>query len=415
VSQRTRRRPLPVLATAAALSLVAACGGSSGSSGSGSAAGATGSTSTSPGASSGSGGGIVAEATAAVQANRKGTDRPLPTAAPKPQAGKKVWVISCTQAGEGCAVPAAGAKEAGESIGWKMTVFDGKGSPDVFAQGIRSAIADKADAIILDVVDCVAAKSPIMEAKKAGVKIFAHYALDCNDPILGAGGAPLFNAQVNYEAGKTYAQVTEDLYSRSVGDYVISKTQGKAKIIEFTEDDILVGTHLYKGFGKRIKDCTTCTIVKKVPFTLADLLTGKLQAKAAAALTQNPDANVLYAPYDSALTLGIAQAVVASGRDKDVLVTGGEGLTPNVGFVREGKGQNFIAGAPSRWVGWAAVDGVNRLLQGQPQVDEGIGYQTLDHDSTLPTATKYYDGNIDKSGKAKQDYESNFKKIWGVS
>jgi ribose transport system substrate-binding protein len=358
---------------------------------------------------------VVAEAQAAVAKNRQGTDRALPTSAPKPQPGKNIWVISCTQAGEGCSTPAAGAKEAGESIGWKVTVFDGKGSPDEYANGIRSAIANKADGIILDVVDCVAAKSPLQEAHQAGVKVFAFYSLDCDDPLAGSGGQPLFDAQINYESGKTYAQVTEDLYSRSVADYVIAKTGAKAKIIEFTEDDILVGQHLYKGFEKRLNDCSGCTIVKKVPFTLADLVTGKLQAKAAAALTQNPQANVLYSPYDAALTLGIAQATVAAGRTDDLLVTGGEGLTPNVGFVRDNKGQDFVAGAPARWVGWAAIDGINRLLQGQPQVDEGIGYQTLDREGPLPKKTPYYDGNIDANGNPKQDYAANFKKIWSAS
>jgi ribose transport system substrate-binding protein len=407
-SPRARRSVL-LSAALAALTLTAACGGGddADTTSEAPAAGSSG--------SSAAGGDVVAEAKAAVEENYKGTDRALPTSAPTPQPGKNVWVISCLQAGEGCSVPAAGAEQAGKLMGWKMTVFDGKGSPDVYAQGIRSAIADKADGIILDVVDCVAAKSAMQEAKTAGVKLFAHYALDCDDPLLGSGGTPLFDAEVNYEAGKTYAQVTEDLYSRSVGDYVIAKTDGKAKVIEFTEDDILVGQHLYKGFEKRLKDCTGCEIVKKVPFTLADLANGQLQAKAAAALTQEPTANVVYVPYDAALTLGISQAVVSSGRDAQVLVTGGEGLTPNIGFIKSGKGQDFAAGAPSRWVGWAAVDGMNRVLQGQPQVDQGIGFQNMDKDHNLPTKTPYYDGNVNPDGTPRQDYEANFKKIWGLS
>lgn len=409
---RSPQRRVAVLAATAALSLVAACGGSDGDTESARPAAQPGEASAPAG---GGGDDVVAAAKAAVEENRQGTDRALPDSAPAPEPGKNVWIISCTEAGEGCSAPAAGAKEAGEAIGWKMTVFDGKGTPDVFAKGIRSAIADKADGIILDVVDCVAAKAPLEEAKQAGVKIFAHYSLDCDDPLLG-GGTPLFDAEIVYEAGLTYAEQVEDRYSKSVADYVIAKTDGEAKIIMFTEDDILVGQHLYKGFQKHIEPCAGCEVVKTVPFTLTDLVTGQLQGKANAALTQNPDANVLYVPYDAALTLGIAQAVTASGRDADLLVTGGEGLSPNVGFVREGKGQDFIAGAPARWVGWAAVDGMNRLLQGEPQVDAGIGFQTLDTESpSLPTETSFYDGNIDDSGKPKQDYEANYRTIWGLS
>ena len=405
MSRYHRRSPALVLATTAALALLAACGGSD-----------TETVDAAAGGGGGQGGGdVVAAAQAAVEENRQGTDRPLPDSAPEPVADANVWVISCLEAGEGCSAPAAGAKEAGEALGWDMTVFDGKGTPDVMAKGIRSAIADKADGIILDVVDCVAVKSPLEEAKKAGIKIFAHYSLDCDDPLLGGEGKPLFDAEIVYEEGLTYAEQVEDRYSKSVADYVIANTDGQAKVIQFVEDDILVGQHLYKGFAKHLEACEGCEIVKQVPFTLTDLATGQLQGKATAALTQNPDANVVYVPYDAALTLGIAQAVTASGRDDELLVTGGEGLSPNVGFVREGKGQDMIAGAPARWVGWAAVDGMNRLLQDEPQVDAGIGFQTLDSESALPTETTFYDGNIDESGKPKQDYEANYRKIWGLS
>lgn len=358
---------------------------------------------------------VVEEAKAAVAKNREGTDRALPSSAPKPESGKNVWMISCTQAGEGCAAPAAGAKEAAKTIGWDLTVVDGKGRPDVYANGIRSAIADGADGIILGVIDCVAAKSALQDARKAGVKTFAFYAFDCDDPILKEQGEPLFDAELNYGDGMAYYDYVEKIQSQGVADYVIAKTEGKAKIIEFTEDDLVVAQHLNKGFEEGLKKCGGCEIVKKVPFTLDDFFTGKLGGKAEAALTQHPDANVLYSPYDSALTVGISQAVVSSGRNDSVLVTGNEGLTPNIGLVKENKGQDFITGLPARWVGWAAIDSMNRLLQGEEQVDQGIGFQTIDSEGPFPKQTTFYDGNIDKNGNPKQDYVANFKKIWKVS
>ena len=390
------------LAGAAMLLLTAACGGSS----SGDTAGDS---STSPG--------VVAAAKAAVAKNRQGTDRALPSSAPKPEPGKNIWVISCTQAGEGCSAPAAAAKEAGESVGWKMTVFDGKGSPDVYATGIRAAVADKADGIILDVVDCILVKSALEEARDAGVKIFAFYSFDCNDSLAGSGGEPLFDAEIDFgPAAKTWAEYVDNVYSRAIADYIVAATNGKAKIVEFTEDDLLITRHYKAALEKHLKDCSGCTIVKQVPITLAgDVLTGKLQGKAEAALTQNPQADVLYAPYDSILTLGVSQAVTASGRNDDLLVIGNEGLSANIGFIRDDKGQDFVNGAPDAWVGWAAIDGINRVLHGQPQVDQGIGFQTLDREGPLPKKTTFYDGNIDADGNPKQDYKANFQKIWSSS
>jgi ribose transport system substrate-binding protein len=393
------RRVAFLAAPLSVLLLASACGGSD-----------------SPSSGSGSGGGssdIVATAKAAVEANYKGQDRPLPTSGPKAPSGKNIWIISCTQAGPGCAIPAAGVKAAAETVGWRATVFDGKGLPDVYAQGIRTAITQKADAIVLDVVDCVAAQAALKEAKAAGVKLYAFYSFDCDDS-LGGGGAPLFDATLLYNQGQAYASLVEDVYSKSIADYAIAKTDGKAKVIEFTEDDIIVGKHLYKGFEKELAKCGGCKIVKQVPFTLTDLVTGKLPAKTSAALTQHPEANVVYGLYDAALTLGISQAVIQSGRNDAIVTLGGEGLPPNIQAIKAGKGQTMAAGSASERVGWATVDGLVRLFAGQPQVDEGLGIQTMDKDHALPVDPPYYDGNIGPDGKRLVDYKAAYKKLWGV-
>ncbi|MGJ9423607.1 sugar ABC transporter substrate-binding protein [Aeromicrobium sp. CF3.5] len=381
------------------MTVLAACGGSADS------GGGSGTTSAA----------VVDDAKAAVAKNREGTDRALPSSAPKPEAGKNIWVISCTEAAEGCSAPAAGAKEAADLIGWDLTVFDGKARPDIYANGIRSAIADNADGIILDVVDCVAAKSAIEEAKKAGIKIFAFYAFDCNDPLLKDPGEPLFDAELRYGGDMTYPEYVEKVQSRQAADYIVAQTEGKAKVIMFDDQDLLVGMHVNKGITDGLKDCAGCEIVKQVPFNIDDLLTGKLGGKGEAALTQAPQANVLVAPYDSSLTGGIAQSVVTSGRVDDILVTGNEGLSPNIDLIRDNKGQDYSTGNPARWVGWAAVDSMNRLLQGEPQVDQGIGHQTIDGKGPFPKETTFYDGNINTDGTPKQDYVANFKKIWDVS
>jgi ribose transport system substrate-binding protein len=350
--------------------------------------------------------GSVGAAKAFVDQFLNSADRPLPTSSPKPQPGKKVWVLSCSQAAEGCQVPAAGAAEAGKMIGWKTTVFDGKGDPATYAKGVRSAIAAKADGIVLVSIDCAAIKAPLDEARKAGIKVFGFNGIDCNDPFAG-GGKKAFDGQVDY--GKKYGSFTDAVqnrYARLIADYTIWKTNGKANIIAITEDDIVVVHYIGKGYLKWIaRDCPDCKVTK-LSIALSDLLQGKVQGKVQAALTKNPAANVVFAPYDSAVTLGAAAAVKASGRDKQILLTGGEGLSPNIEMIRKGQGQDFAAGAPPRWAGFAAIDGLNRIFHGKPTVDEGIGQAVIDEDHNLPTKTTYYDG--------RSDYEPNFRKMWGL-
>src|SRR6185295_12144883 len=69
---------------------------------------------------------MLAAAQAALDAAYKGTDRTPPQSATKPTPGKKVWIISPGQIGESASIPTNAAKEAGELIGWNMTLYDRK-------------------------------------------------------------------------------------------------------------------------------------------------------------------------------------------------------------------------------------------------------------------------------------------------
>lgn len=353
---------------------------------------------------------VVDQAKAAVAANLLGTDRPLPTASPAAFPDANVWVISCTQTAPGCAAPAAGVEEAGAALGWDVTIFDGQGTPDVFSEGIRAAIADGADAIVLDAVDCVLATAAIGEATAAGVIVFGTASFDCDDPLVG--GDPLFDGQLMF-GDLAYVDFAEQVAARSAADYVIAATDGSAQIVALAQSDALIGQHLFNGFAARIAECTGCAIVETVPFTVTDLISGQLSAKVSAALTAHPEATAVYSPYDAPLLLGVAQAVVSSGRSADLVVTGGEGLEPNIALIADDLGQDMAFGYAAVQSGWAVADAVNRLLNGEPVVDSGIGLQTVDREHNLP-ASGGYDGNLDADGQPARDYRAEYQALWGV-
>jgi ribose transport system substrate-binding protein len=348
----------------------------------------------------------VAAAKAFVAGYMNTDERPLPTSSPKPQPGKNVWIISCSQAAEACATSSDAAEEAGKLIGWDMHIFDGKGDPANYAKGINTAVADGAQAIILVVVDCDTARAPLQAAHNAGVKIYGIYSVDCGDQF-GGPGPGLFDAEITFNP--KFGSMTDDIensFARLIAEWTIWKTDGKADIIAITEDDLGVPHQTSFGYLHWIAtDCPGCKVTQ-LPIAFSDLLEGKLQAMVAAALTREPNANVVMAPYDALVVGGVAAAVEDSGRGKQILVTGAEGLAPNIAMIRSGTGQDLAVGAPSGWAGFAAIDGVNRLFHGTPQVDAGIGQAVIDRDHNLPTKTPYYDG--------KADYEANYKKIWGL-
>jgi ribose transport system substrate-binding protein len=389
------------LALAATIGLfVSGCGGSS-SSGSSAAADT---------ASQGASG--LTQAEAALTAAFAGTDRALPASAPAVPKGKTVWVLSCSQAAPGCAVPAAAAVTAGDALGWHMKILDGKFDPATWNTLIRSAAAAHPDALILDAVDCAATQASLGAAKQAGVKIFGFYSFDCNDRYTGS--KPMFDAELDFGTANgtpsnSYAGFIENTFTKAQAAYALTKTAGDAKIIQFVETDVAVAHHIADGYDHWISTwCPKCS-VWKVPFTGQDLVTGKLQEKATAALTRYPTANVVAAPYDATILLGIGPAVAtakASGRK--LILTGGEGLAPNIALIRKGV-QDFAGGLATGWVGWASIDGVIRMLDGRPQVDEGLGNGGIDKTHNLPTKTPFYDGN-----PKSQDYRAVYMKLWGV-
>ncbi len=332
-----------------------------------------------------------------------GTDRDPPTTAPKPQRGKKVWIISPSQIGESASVATGAAKEAGELLGWKMTLFDAKGDPANFSAGIRQAIAAKADGVILHAIDCAWVKQALVEAQAAKVKTLAYYALDCDDPSVK--GEPLYSGSVNFGSQfGDYATLTR-AWGAVKADWVIVQTKGLAKAISFKEDELLVVKYIREGFEQELAKCKTCEVVKTVDFTIPDF-GAKLQQKAQGALLQHPEANAIHVPYDTPMLLGIGSAVLESGRNDQLSVIAGEGFPSNVQLIRDNRGQDAANAFPAPWTGYAAVDSLNSVFHDQKPQDSGIGYRLIDRDHNLPAPGKGYE--------ASKDFRSAYKKAWGV-
>jgi len=347
---------------------------------------------------------MLATAQAALDAAFKGTEREPPKSAPRPTPGKKVWIISPGQIGESASIPTNAAKQAGEAIGWQMTLYDSKLDVANFSLGIRQAIAAKADGVILHSIDCPLVKQALAEARAAKVKIVAYYSLDCDDPSVK--GQPMYDGSVNFGSQfGDYAALTR-AWGAAKADWVIVKTKGRAKVISFKEDELLVVKYIREGFEQELAKCKTCEIVKTVDFTLADL-GPKLQQKAQSALLQHPEANAMHVPYDSALLLGITGALMESGRNDQIDVIGGEGFPTNLQLIRDNKGEDAANAFPAKWTGYAAIDSLNSLFNGQQPQDSGIGYKMIDRDHNLPPAGQGYEPVA--------DYQAAYKKAWGVA
>lgn len=306
-------------------------------------------------------------------------------------------------------------------MGWDLTIFDGQFNPDTVVSGLRQAIADQADGVIVFGVDCAIAKAGFEDVAAAGIPIVGFQVLDCDQTVDGDGvvkdsGDPgLFDSVVTYNNPDDPAKplTFAEFYGTLVASYqalgIIEGTDGAAKIIKLKQTDAPTFLAVDHGFDETIEaDCPDCEVVETVEITGADL-GAALQDKVAQALTRHPEANAVFAIYDAA-TLNVAPAVMASGRKDDIFVMGGEGTQPVVDLVKEGRGVNAGMVYSFEWEAWAALDAMDHLLAGdEPDgvgFPSGIGIQLYDADRNVPDHDAPYVGPV--------DYPSAYLKAWGV-
>ncbi len=342
---------------------------------------------------------------AALDAVYKGT-LTSPDATSRPAAkGKKIVIISSGQSSISSSIPVNAAKEAAQAIGWSVTVYDAQLNPANYPQLVSQAIASGADGIVLDAIDCSFVKSGLEQAKAKGIKVVPIYAYDCNDPYAGKGGASLFSGYTNYgaDANKNLGAFAEK-YGFAQGQAAIAATGGKAKVVFFNDPTTTVLHYTGTGFLDAIKQCAGCKVVANVSFTGLDL-GPTLQQRAASALLQHPEANVVKSPYTAATLLSIAPAVQQSGRADKLYVMGGEGFQPELDLMRTHQGVNAVMISPSDWTGWSAIDTLNSLFLGQKPAFSGLGWQLVDLNHNLPASGPWV---------SPIDFKAVYKKAWGV-
>jgi ribose transport system substrate-binding protein len=374
------------IAVAASAALLAACGGAS----SGTSGGAATTT-------------FLSQAQANVQKDYGSTDRTPDTTSRPAAKGKKIVVISAGDEGESASVPVHAALAAAKAMGWQATEYDEHLDPTKGPALMRQAIAAGADGIVVDANDCPLIKAPLQEAQTAHISVVPIYAYDCDDPLFN-GGQALFSGVVQVATPGTPDQQAL-AYGANQADAVIVATKGHARVILFNDVEFTVLHYTGEGFKTELAKCSDCKVVDEVDFKAAEL-GPTLQQKAASALLQHPEANAVKIPYTAASLLGIAGAVVQSGKTSQLYVMGGEGFADELDLIRGGKGVNAVNIISSEWTGWAAVDTLNSAFLGQPPRNSGIGWTLSDTSHNLPASGPFV---------PKVDFKAAYLKAWGVS
>lgn len=345
-----------------------------------------------------------------IDAAYEGTFTAPPTESLEPEAGKNVWLIPIASVAD-FRLPGS-VHEAAKQMGWKLTEFDGKFSPDTIVSGIRQAIADDADGIILYVIDCSNVKAALKDADKAGVAVVSGQGSDCNETEPGTPG--LFDAATRFqgpgEGPLGYLEFLRDVWGRSVAVAIAKGTDGKGKILDVFESDLHVTVEQDKAIREHLAEvCPDCEIVETVEHTGAEI-GPPLQQKIEQALARHPEVTAIFNPYD-AVTQVTMSAVQSSGRKDDIFVMGAEGEVPVIDTIRAGTGTVDAAAVTSiDWDLYAALDALNRLFHGETEPEEGWptgnGTAVVDGESKLPPKGSRYEPEV--------DFRAAYRKAWGL-
>lgn len=319
-----------------------------------------------------------------------------PTTGPKPTPGKRLAIITCALLTEGCNRPARAATEAAKKIGWIPTVFDGQGDTGKQLAAINAAVDGKYDAIVIILID----PSQVSEGVKR--------ALAAHIPMVTLG-QPFYTKE--RKALSEIPDISHDWLKTGelIGDYMIWKSDGKVDALLLNNPETTVVQYgQFAGTKSKLtnpKTCPDCKVTVE-DFTIAQINSQPAQL-AAAAVQRDPKINWVWC-YDFCMA-NVATDLIARGLQDHISGAGFDCNAQNLELIKDGKVQRVCIADPRDWEAWATVDTANRLMQGQPFVDQKIPVRLFDKsnlaDLTAEDRKEGWQGGI--------DYKARYEKMWG--
>jgi ribose transport system substrate-binding protein len=347
-----------------------------------------------------SAGGSTDAAKAALASAYEGEPGTVPTEPVTPKAGVTLWVVSCGEQIPSCTAPTAAAIEAGKAVGWKTKTCDGQLNPGGWGNCIRQAVSAKADVVIPVGIDCAAVQAPMSEAKEAGVLVVGGGGADCDV----TGGAKIMASERLQLPGVSIEEYWK-LNGKLQADWIIGRTDGKAKVFQVNFTDPIWGPWITEGFTAELATCEGCSIVSTLDIANNDFVSNSAAQKFSSGLLKASDANAVSIPVGGWMPAGFDQAIRSSGKS-DLVVATGFGDASSMELIRTAPYPLGTVGYASPWGGYGSVDTAIRLLAGQEPVAEGDGFQMVDKTHNLPESGDYDPG---------VDYKAEYRKLWGVS
>lgn len=309
--------------------------------------------------------------------------------------GKKIFNVPTS-----VAVPYQAAMDhsmaaAAKLVGIKFVDYSSQGQVSQWVQGVNSAIAQKADLIILAGGINPAQLAPQMQKAKAA-------------------GIPVMVAHFNDEGQAVPSNVTGAVfapYGRSArleADWTIMDSKGKADVLVVTSNEITPAPGIVKTIQREFSTrCGSSCKVSVLNVPLADWAT-KVQPGVQSALLKDSKINYVIPIFDS-MSQFVVPAIRAAGAVKRTGIVSYNGTPFVLDDLRNGQAVKMDVGEDINWIGWANIDQAMRIMSHMPAGKERTGIRIFDKTNVAQA------GNPAAIGKGYGSaYQQTFKKLWGL-
>jgi ribose transport system substrate-binding protein len=332
----------------------------------------------------------IAAAKAAVLAAEAVPTYQGPTSSPKPQPGKKIFVIPCGSANTGCIEIADSIVQSDNAVGWKTTIMSNTtGTPSTISADMTTAIDDGASGIDLDAITSNTVLAG-MEAAKA-----AHI------PVVDTDGDSTVGTATTDVYAAISGQTTQS--GRELADYFIVASNGLARVAVFHVATIRGTVHRYQGFMSVMKGCSSCTIVSNQAYGIVSQADFESLIKATVAA--HPNIDYIFLDISQYATMA-AEALQEMGLEHSIHVAGIDCLPPEVLSIKDNTGEVACAEDALTQSGWPTTNEFIRAFAGLKPLNEAFPLRLLTR-SIVATGTPPYLGGF--------TLKPYYEKLWGLA
>jgi ribose transport system substrate-binding protein len=318
-----------------------------------------------------------------------------PTSAPKPDKGKKVVFLSGDEQNDISHLYGVYIKEAGEKVGWDVTIIDGKGSPTSWLAGMNQAIALKPDGIAM-FADAASLKDPIRAGVAQGIKFVGLHAAGLPGP------QPDLNLFVNIQEDPVEIGKAE-------ADWAIADSNGTARVVILTHNEYAIAEVKSMATKAEIEKCPGCKVLEYVNSPASEA--AQRQPQLTTSWVQRFGLP-LYGTSVGDNDWDFAVPVLRQGGvgTDQVKLIGADGNRSAYDRIRKGdQYQTVTVSEPIELQAWQAIDELNRVFHGEKSsgfvqppflvTPDNIKSEGGDQNTFIPS----------------NDYKKHYSEIWGIN